>query len=76
MWFPDANGGADWIKKGPQAWDLPAYKSREFFQAIGGIDQLEAFKTSVAYRAAIDNHLIHDDEWVGDYLDFAKGKGP
>lgn len=65
---PDADGGADWIKRGPRSWDLPAYGSREFFLAIGGVDKLDDFKQSIAYKSAVENGLIHDDEWVADYL--------
>lgn len=63
---PDANtDNADWTK---YAWDFPPYKSPEFFEAIGDDpQQLEDFKTSPAYRAAVNRGLIHDDEWVLDW---------
>lgn len=57
--------GADWIKQG--VWDLPNYGTPEFFDAIGGEGNLESFKQTPTYKAAIANGLIHDDEWVADY---------
>ena len=56
---------ADWTKK---TWDLAPYGSPEFFQQIGGIDKLESFKKLPVYKHACDAGLIHDDEWVGDYV--------
>lgn len=52
---------ADWPK---QAWDLPPYGSADFLSAIGGPGQLEAFKKLPVYNHAVEQGLIHDDEWV------------
>jgi hypothetical protein len=66
----NSEDNADWIK---QAWDLPPYRSAEFFQVIP-LDMLNTFKQSMAYRSAVAKGLIHDDEWVGDYVkDTMKG---
>lgn len=54
---------ADWTK---QSWDLPPYKSKEFFAEMGEDFDLEHFKTTPVYQRAVDALLIHDDEWVGD----------
>lgn len=64
----DTIEGADWIKNRPRGWDLAPYGSPEFFQQIGGEDKLESFKQTPAYKAAVENGLIHDDEWVADYI--------
>ena len=65
-WSPDATiEGADWTKQG---WDLPPYKSPEFFQAIGGYEQLAAFKQLPVYNRAVEDGKIHDDEWVDDHV--------
>ena len=53
--------GADWIKK---TWDLPPYQSEEFFQIIHP-DQLPQFRQSEAYKNAVAEGLIMDDEWIG-----------
>ena len=29
---------------------------------------LEVFRKSPVYRAAVEKGLIHDDDWVGDYV--------
>lgn len=55
---------ADWLKT---AWDLPAYKSAEFFQQVG--TDLESFRKLPVYAAAVANGLIYDDEWVADYIE-------
>ena len=55
---------ADWTKT---AWDLPAYKSAEFFEQVG--HDLDSFRKLPVYAAAVKQGLIHDDEWVGDYVD-------
>jgi hypothetical protein len=57
---------ADWTK---QSWDLPPYKSEEFFRAIGGPKELDDFRESEAYQQAVEKGLIHDDEWVADYVE-------
>ena len=59
---------ADWTK---QSWDLPPYNSKEFFDYMGPDFDLEHFKTLPVYIHAVDAGLIHDDEWVGDYIDAA-----
>lgn len=62
---PDADSdNADWTK---QRWDWPPYKSAEFFDSIGGIDELDAFRDTPAYKMAVGSGLIHDDEWVLDW---------
>lgn len=59
----DTLENADWLK---QSWDLPSYKSIEFFQGIP-IDTLPAFRELPVYKHAVKNCLIHDDEWVADW---------
>lgn len=61
---------ADWTKS---SWDMPPYKSPEFFEAIGGYDQLDSFRHLPTYTAAVEAGLIMDDEWVGDYVDTEGG---
>lgn len=62
---PDADPvNADWTK---QSWDFPPYKSAEFFEAIGGIESLDAFRELPAYKFAVERGIIHDDEWVLDW---------
>lgn len=56
---------ADWTK---QSWDLPPYGTAEFYEAIGGVDQLEAFKKLPVYNHAVELGLIHDDEWVDHHV--------
>lgn len=64
---PDADTeNADWIKFG---WDFPPYKSREFFDTIGGEEALDDFRKLPAYTKAVDRGLIHDDEWVLDWCE-------
>lgn len=53
---------ADWTK---QTWDLPPYKSSEFLALFPDLD---AFRQLPVYRRAIENGLIHDDEWVADWV--------
>lgn len=61
---PDATvEGADWTKK---SWDLPPYKSPEFFEFLGD-ESLDDFRESSAYKMAVERGLIHDDEWVLDW---------
>jgi hypothetical protein len=52
---------ADWTK---QSWDFPPYKSPEFFETIGGVEALDAFRETPAYKKAVETGLIHDDEWL------------
>jgi hypothetical protein len=67
---PDATTeNADWIKQG---WDFPPYLSVEFFEAIGGIENLDKFRKSPAYQGAVNSGLIHDDEWVADWAEPAR----
>ncbi len=54
---------ADWCK---QTWDLPPYKSQEFFAIVSDLD---AFRQLPVYLAAVQSGLIYDDEWVGDYCE-------
>jgi hypothetical protein len=66
---PDADTeNADWIKAAPRGWDFPPYGSAEFLEAIGGEENLGSFRKSPAYRGAVEAGLIHDDEWVGDWV--------
>ena len=59
---PDADlENADWTK---QSWDLPPYGSREFYEVVPDV---EAFKQTPVYKAAVKQGLIVDDEWVGDH---------
>lgn len=55
---------ADWTKT---TWDLPPYKSREFFNTYP-VETLPAFRKLPVYQAAVDKGLIHDDEWVADFV--------
>lgn len=65
VWNLDADlASADWMKT---TWDLPAYKSKEFFEQVG--DDLNSFRKLPVYAAAVANGLIHDDEWVADYIE-------
>jgi hypothetical protein len=62
---PDATvRGADWTK---QSWDFPPYKSADFLESIGGVEQLPAFRTTSAYLFAVERGIIHDDEWILDW---------
>ena len=56
---------SDWTK---QSWDLPPYGTAEFYEAIGGVDQLESFKKLPVYNHAVEQGLIHDDEWVDHHV--------
>lgn len=63
---PDADlENADWTK---QSWDFPPYGSPAFLNLIGGPDALPKFRKSSAYLGAVDAGLIHDDEWVADWV--------
>jgi hypothetical protein len=53
---------ADWTKK---TWDLPPYLSKEFLQIVPP-DALDNFRKLPVYRHAVEQGLIHDDEWVAD----------
>lgn len=64
---PDADiEDADWPK---YSWDYPPYKSREFFDSIGGDEALDEFRKLPAYKMAVNRGLIHDDEWVLDWCE-------
>lgn len=52
---------ADWTKT---TWDLPPYKSAEFMHLH---PDLEHFRTTPVYNAAVKAGLIVDDEWLADY---------
>ena len=56
----DGTANSDWTK---QSWDLPPYKSDEFFQTLPNVD-LEHFRTTPVYLRAVDDGLIVDDEWT------------
>lgn len=60
---------SDWTKA---SWDLPPYKSKEFYEAMGPNFDEEHFKTLPVYQHAVDALLIHDDEWVADSVEPAK----
>lgn len=47
-------------------WDLPAYKSPAFMDAlrVSGLT-MEQFKETDVYQSAVFDGLIVDDEWVG-----------
>lgn len=59
---------ADWSK---QSWDLPAYKSAAFLSIF---PDLEAFRKLPVYQHACDAGLIHDDEWVADWVEVKVAK--
>ena len=46
-------------------WDLPPYKSLEFFSIIPR-DMLYDFRTWPVCKFAVEAGLIRDDEWVGE----------
>lgn len=53
---------SDWTKT---TWDLPPYKSAEFFAVITDLD---AFRKTPVYAAAVAQGLIVDDEWLADFI--------
>ncbi len=55
---------ADWTK---QTWDLPPYKSKEFFEVFP-YWQLDHFRTMPVYKHAVEQGLIMDDEWMADFV--------
>jgi len=57
----DNQENADWTKT---TWDLPPYKSKEFFDEVGNIP-LNIFRASIVYKSAVKKGLIFDDEWIG-----------
>ena len=57
----DDEQNADWTK---QSWDLPPYKSQEFFDMVPAAE-LPRFRESIAYKSAVDQGIILDDEWMG-----------
>ena len=61
----DSPENADWIKQSGRGWDLPPYKSEEFYEVIPEAE-LEAFKEWLVYQHAVEIGLIVDDEWAGD----------
>lgn len=68
---PDADlNNADWTR---QRWDLPAYKSPEFFQVVSP-DDLDAFRKRPVYKHAVAKGLIIDDEWTLDHIQLKKDK--
>lgn len=74
VYSPDATTeNADWTK---QSWDFPPYKSAEFIESIGGLDNLAKFRKSPAYMVACERGIIHDDEWVLDWCEPAKSPEP
>ena len=65
VWDLDADiENADWTKS---TWDLPPYKSAEFF-SIFPVERLENFRQLPVYKAAVAAGLILDDEWLADYI--------
>lgn len=66
---PDAElTSSDWTK---QSWDLPPYMSKEF---LAQVPDLATFKRSETYKNAVENGLILDDEWVGDFIEQHQGE--
>lgn len=66
---PDADlVNADWTKT---AWDLPPYKSAEFYATV--TEDLDSFRKLPVYAAAVASGLIYDDEWVADWIDTEGG---
>lgn len=64
---PDADvQNAEWTKA---TWDLPPYKSAEFMAAI---PDLPAFRKTAAYKAAEEQGLILDDEWLAEWVSVKK----
>ena len=59
---------ADWTR---QRWDLPPYKSPEFFSMVDAAD-LDAFRELPVYKHAVETGLIRDDEWVLDHIQLKK----
>ncbi len=53
---------ADWTKA---SWDLPPYRSALFLKMF---PDLEGFKKTPVYAHAVEQGLIMDDEWVGDFV--------
>lgn len=64
---------ADWTKA---SWDLPPYGSKEFYEVMGPDYDDDHFKTTPVYLNAVTKGLIHDDEWVGDYVTDALPQAP
>lgn len=55
---------ADWIK---QTWDLPPYRSEEFFEALKFANMtLKHFRTLSVYKFAVEKGLIKNDKWTGE----------
>lgn len=52
---------ADWTKR---TWDLPPYKSEEFYELIP-VDKLDEFRKRPVYQFAVESGLIVNDEWRG-----------
>ena len=51
---------ADWMKQG-QSWELPKYKSDEFYEYLERNDMtLEEFKELPVYKNAVENGLIEE----------------
>lgn len=61
--------GADWTKT---TWDLPPLNSPEFDEL--GIDK-EKFMRTPAYLFAEEQGLVHDGEWVADWVTAAEPAG-
>ncbi len=67
MISPDADlENSDWTKT---SWDLPPYMSREFLEMMGPDFDQAHFKTTPVYKHAVEQGLIHDDEWVDDSIE-------
>lgn len=67
---PDADlANADWTKT---TWDLPPLNSLEFKEL--GIDK-EKFMRTPAYLFAEEQGLVHDGEWVADWVTAAEPAG-
>ena len=59
---------ANWTK---QSWDLPPYKSHEFFQLVP-YEQLADFRGTEVYKHAVAQGRIYDDEWVEEHVKLAE----
>lgn len=53
----------DWPKF--MAWDFFPYKSKKFFEYNYCEEQLPYFRTTMAYKAAVQMGWIENDEWTG-----------
>ena len=51
----------DWLHS---KWNMPAYRSKEFFQELKELRMtLAEFKETAMYKRAVDEGVIVNDEW-------------